>query len=480
MVGGADDVVARVPAMAAAEPADADVVVAIEHDWDPVGVPRGSAPDGIDVDESYRVDRIGGGRLCVRAGSAVGAFRGLTTIEQAVDRTAGAGVLPLFEAEDAPRWRWRGLCFDAVRAEYSPEELRRVVDLLAAYKLNVLHVHLTDSQAWRIEMPSYPALTPAGSTAYSRDELAALGAYAAERHVTIVPEIDMPGHTHAALAAYPELTGDEPFAHRYLAHLRPSVPAAMTFAREAVELLCGLFPGRYVHVGGDEALGADPDEYREFVRTVTAWVREHGKSPIAWQEATRADALGPGEIVQMWISRDDAFTVEMAERISAAVPELHDALVEMATGSVGDADRALAGPADFMISSSDPFYLDRRYAEPSVDPVQTERARALGNDGYPPRSTSALYDARSEFVATAERAGRSGRIAGFEAAIWAETIDDWNDLSMLLLPRLAMLSETMWGAAPPSWSEHADRLRRHGERWDALGFGNYYRSSDIF
>lgn len=455
--------------------AAADVVIELRPDWQAPFDAEGLSPSGIDVDETSSI-AVRDDRLVLTAGTPIGAFRGLTAIAHGVDRAAGT--VALFSATDGPAWRWRGLGFDAVRHGYTLDELRRVIDLAAWHQLNVVHLHLSDSQAWRLRLDAYPALTPDGKLAYSADELRELAAYAADRHVTVIPELDMPGHTHAAIKAYPELLGDEVPAHPFLAHLRPHVPAAMRFAEDVLAEACALFHGPYVHLGGDEAFGMDATEYAEFVTAAAGWVRARGKHPIGWQETARSGSMGAGDVIQMWIAPGDGMTIEQAEELAAKAPALRDALVEMVQGAVADPELARDSAAWLLVSSSNPFYLDRRYAEPSVRDDQNERMERIGMAAYPKRATSELHATRAAIVDT--MADRPDRIAGFEAAIWAESIGSFDDLATLLLPRLAILAEAMWRPAPAPWDDVVSRVRGHDAAWTTLGFGEHYRSSEIW
>ncbi|GAA3381770.1 family 20 glycosylhydrolase [Cryptosporangium minutisporangium] len=470
-VCGPDSLIADVAALAArcggptlrAAAADAaDVVVEIDAEWrpdpvceEPIGLDPGCGP------EAYAVH----GRL-VQAATEAGAYRALTVILQAID----ADGLPLFEAVDAPALRWRGLTLDVSRHFLSIAELEAIVDLLAYYRLNVLHLHLTDNQAWRLRMPGRPALTPPEGS-YSADDLAALAAYAGRRHVTLLPEIDMPGHVLAALTAYPDLVGDRPAPLPGLGHLRPRVPAAVRFAEEAVDLLCSLLPGPYVHVGGDEAIGMDPQEYAEFVQLVHARVRGHGKRPVAWQEASRARVFREGDVLQQWISPRDAPRPEDLDRLPPEYAAFRDTFAAAFRPAPQDLPRALADGAWLLLSPSHPCYLDRRYAEPSLDPAQDALMTRLGHPGYPAEHTRDLYRTTWDDLP---------RVAGAQAALWAETITGIGDLAALLLPRLPLLAEMMWSRRRRPWPEVAAGIAGHAPVWESLGLAGYYRSADVF
>lgn len=474
------------PTVAVAALANADVVVHIVPGWRPalpghapIGLSPSGPADGDCWEESYAVG-TDGDRLTIHASSDQGAFRAATAVLQAIGPVDDGPVdLPLFHAADAPALRWRGLMLDVARHFFPIAELEAVIDLLAYYRLNVLHLHLTDTQAWRLRMPGWPALTPDGAGSYSAGEIADLVRYAARRQVILLPEIDMPGHVLAALSAYPNLAGDRPPAHPALGHLRPGVAAAVHFARQAIDLLCDLCPTPYVHVGGDEAFGMDPTEYAQFMRLVHGWVRDNGKLPVAWQEASRARAFGTGDVLQQWISSQDAPRPQDIDRMLP--PEyafLRDAVLETFRAAPGDLPRAVDDGAHLLLSQSFPFYLDRRYGEASLDPGQADLMSRLGHAGYPAYPTSEFYRWRpSDIPAVVDG---TAQVAGAQAAIWAESITCLDDLATLLLPRLPVLAEVMWAPDRTSWPDVAGRIRVHTPVWCRLGLSAYYRSAEVF
>src|SRR5690625_4720260 len=176
----------------------------------------GVSPTGEGVEEGYTLHLVDG-EAHLAAATATGVFRGLTTVVQLAQVGTGGVWLSGGQLRDAPLLAWRGLSLDVARDFRTVAELEAVIDLLALYKLNVLHLHLTDNQAWRLVSPAYPQLTAAtGGSALTQADLQHLADYAADRFCTLVPEIDLPGHTAAALAAYPELAGDTEYPHPLL------------------------------------------------------------------------------------------------------------------------------------------------------------------------------------------------------------------------------------------------------------------------
>ena len=286
-------------------PAPAGPSVTIElgdaGDLDELPAPAGLAPAGGDpADERYALV-IDADRVVLRAAEPAGVARGLTTLIQlaatapAIAPAAGPGEVrvPAARILDAPRYAWRGLSLDVARTFFTVEEIRRVIDLLEFYKLNVLHLHLTDDQAWRLPMgrparlgqPGPAAARPQpGDDFYSEDDLRALAAYAADRFVTIVPEIDTPGHATALMRLHPELnTGRNevdyetlPGHHRHAVWLDPELPATFGLMEQVLAGVAAIFPGPYLHIGADEPRGMPDEAYLSYVRRLRRLVRVAG------------------------------------------------------------------------------------------------------------------------------------------------------------------------------------------------------------
>ncbi len=249
----------------------------------PVGVPPCGGPEP--ADESYRLTVTGRGITC-RAATAEGVFRAATTAVQLI--TASAARLSCQELTDAPHYAWRGLMIDPARGWLTPGEVRRVIDLAALYKLNVLHLHLTDNEGWRLHLPATPELTAAGEDGtprefYTTEDYRALQEYAAERFVTVVPEIDLPGHCAAlreALPGLPAAPAPEGLAGRF--PFVPPLDLADPATRDAVASVfadvCRLTTGPFVHIGGDETVGMTEDSFILAIRELRALVQGVGQA----------------------------------------------------------------------------------------------------------------------------------------------------------------------------------------------------------
>jgi hexosaminidase len=452
--------------------------------------PRGMSPDGCDPAEGAHRITIDHDEITIAAVAREGAFRGLTTLRQLI--AAGMGPdgsarLDAMVIEDAPRFAWRGLSLDVVRTFLGVDEVREVIDVLALHKLNVLHLHLTDDQGWRLEIPGWPELTRSGAAGamgdrpgghYARKDLEDLIAYAAERFITVIPEVDMPGHCAAAIRSHPELASE-----RGTNLLDPDHPGVLGFAADVIRTLAEVAPGGFVHLGGDEAFGMDPGAYQRFVDAARTMALEAGLQPIFWQEAARS-TIGPSDVVQYWLALDPSIEEllsdegRVAQIGSAAVDlgmpaEMLPVVAEMFRSSKGDLARAVEHEARVIVSPASHVYLDRPYAEPPVDPSQADLQRRLGLKVYPRQSVeeSFAWDPMSNL------AEHPHLIAGIEAAIWCETIATFDELVFMLLPRLAGVAERAWSAPPgASWAEYRTRLGAQSRLWEHHGW-SFFGSS---
>jgi hexosaminidase len=435
------------------------------------------AADRADERHSLAIDED---RVVVRAVEPVGIARGLTTLLQLLvaSPSAGRGAIrvPGGRILDGPRYAWRGLSLDLARTFFTLDEVRRVIDLLALYKLNVLHLHLTDDQSWRLPVGRSGGSPPSDAAFYSADDLHALVAYAADRFVTVVPEVDTPGHTAALVRMHPALaTGRNEVAfelppghtHR-TAWLDPELPATFALVEEVLAGVAGIFPGPYVHIGGDEPHGMPHDLYTAYVRRAREIVRGIGRRPLGWQEAARA-GLGPDDVIQYWftdIALGASLPAEVRARLDADVARSRE-----------DVDAAVAASVPVIVSPLSHCYLDVPYADPPADPSQADRQRRVGLRLYPRTTVEASFD--WEPAATLGP-GRSAHVAGVEAAVWAETITGFDDLCFLLLPRLPGVAQRAWSDPEGGmvWPDHRARLAGHGRLWTQDDL-TYFRTSAV-
>jgi hexosaminidase len=448
---------------------------------DEVPPAAGLRADGSAVDERYGLEVAAEG-IRVWGPTPEAVHRGLTSLRQLISahlQDDGTAVLPAVRIVDGPRFAWRGLSLDVVRTFHGPDEVRRIIDMLALYKLNVLHLHLTDDQGWRVEVPSRPALTGVGAAGaigdrpggfYSRAELADLVAYAADRYVTVVPEIDMPGHTAAVFTAYPSLGPDEKRSidlgngdSLHIGTLDPDRDETWAFVEDVLDAVIPQFPrSAYVHIGGDETWGMADEDHAAFVEKAAALVRKRRKKVVGWQEIARAK-LDSDDVVQYWLDLD---IDKMDENPDAPTPpaELLPVLVEALRKAKYDAPKALEQGAKLIVSPVTWLYFDRPHADASSDPEQEKARERLGLQFY--GAASIEHGVSWDPVDSLPGVESADQIAGVEAAIWCETITSSEDLELMLLPRIPGVAEKAWShQTSTDWPTYASRLAHQSLVW---------------
>ncbi len=405
-----------------------------------------AGPQGSTSPERYSVVVADDG-VVLSAPEPAGLFHAVQTLRQLVEAPGQGGStarVPHVVVHDAPRYGWRGLSVDVARNFFGLDELRAVVDVAAAYKLNVLHLHLTDDQGWRIESPSRPELAKLSSGSdtsggegghLSLADFRALQDHAAERFVRVVPEIDVPGHINAATHVYGDLVPGGVPTDEYagievgFSRLAIDLPATEPFLRDVFTDLAHATDGEHVHFGGDEVLRMEPAEYARFVELCERIVLEAGKKPVAWQEAAKAP-LRPGTIVQYWDTHPADLTY----------------LVEAADAGA----RVIMSPANRV-------YLDMRYTADFP----------LGQDWAGLVEVRDAYDWEPEDAVP----GLPGSaIEGVEAAVWTERIPTLDDLFIMLLPRLTAVAEVAWTEpALKDWEGYRRRVAVEAGAWRRAG-----------
>ncbi len=432
----------------------------------------GVAPQEVAQDERHTVT-ITPGEVTVTGACPQAVLRGAATLVQLAECSEGR--LPTGRIADGPALAWRGLMLDVVRHPFTLEEIRRVIDLLTRYKLNVLHLHLTDTQGWRLQSRSRPKLNATSpGELITRGDLDALTAFAAARGVTIVPEIDLPGHSLAAVRAYPRLTLGGAAAR--LGYVDPSAPEAEAFLRQTVTEFARASTGRFVHVGGDEPFGMPHQAYARAVGATVAAAHRAGRQVVGWQETVRTGALGPDDIVQLWIGAETSIDADAKKaQLPPAAHPFVDQMVDLFALAPSDGPAAAAAGLPVLLSSSDVLYLDRPYAEPAADAEGEARRARLGFRDYPAKTLREMFDWTPRSLVS----GLDVRIAGVEAAIWTETITGFDDLAFLLLPRLPAAAERAWTQQRTSWEDHRARLGPHARAWRATGWGAAFRPKDL-
>jgi hexosaminidase len=366
---------------------------------------------------------------------------------------------------DSPVYAWRGTMLDVARHFLSVDDVKRYIDLISLYKMNILHLHLSDDQGWRIEIKSWPNLTLIGGSTqvgggpggyYTQEQYKELVGYAKARYVTIVPEIDMPGHTNAALASYGELNsgiivpkegsvpistqgdlGKEKPTELYsgtvvgFSTLSLKKPSTFKFVEDVVRELAAITPGPYIHLGGDEASVTKKEDYIEFVNRFQKIAEANGKIMVGWEEIAQGD-INDRTIAQFWKSKEHA---EMAASKGAKI----------------------------VMSPSTNVYLDMKY----------DTASRIGYNWAAYIEVDSAYKWKPEIkVAGVPREN----IIGVEAPLWSETIKNFDDVEYLSFPRIPGVAEIGWTPSEKrNWDEYKSRLGNHAKRFKALGI-DYYPS----
>ena len=413
-------------------------------------------------------------QVTVRAMNSAGLFYGVQTIRHllppVVEYTAAYPQplsLPGVHISDQPRFGWRGMMLDVARHFLPLHDVKRFIDLAALYKLNRLHLHLSDDQGWRVEIPGWPNLTEYGGSTevgggvggyYSTDEYTELVEYAQDRFITVVPEIDIPGHTNAALASYADLNCDGIARDLYIgtnvgfSALCVDKDITYEFLDDVIREISSRTPGPYFHVGGDEVEELSEEEYITFIERMQSMVGSHGKRMIGWDEIALAN-LDPGSVVQLW---RPYWPTDQTENMDSAQVALR---AEFEAGILGAVD---AG-ATVVLSPADRLYLDMKY--------DTSTVLGLTWAGIPDERMSYDWSISDKFSSLPEDA-----IAGVEAPLWSETLGTLEDFEYMAFPRLAGVAELGWTSASlRDWAEYRMRLGAQSARWMVLGI-NFRRS----
>ncbi len=414
--------------------------------------------------------------VTLKANEAAGVYMGAQTLLQIVPaarayapndryRIAAGSVI------DYPNYSWRGSMLDVARHFFTVEEVKRYIDMISYYKFNVLHLHLSDDQGWRIEIKSWPNLTAHGGSTevgggeggfYTQEQYKDIVAYAASRYITVIPEIDLPGHINSALASYAELNSgiQVPFEGRFkgpvqtqgildgkqkptelytgievgFSTLSLKKPSTFKFINDVIRELAEITPGPYLHIGGDEAHVTKKEDYIEFINRFTEIVKANNKKMIGWEEIAQAN-IDDNAIAQHWASEEYA-------------------------------QEAASKGAKIIMSPSKKVYLDMQYDSTS--------RLGLHWAAYIEVDDSYNWD-----PATRVEGIERNQIMGVESPLWSETIATMDDIEYLLFPRIIGVAEIGWTPVENrNWDEYKVRLANHGPKMKAKGI-DFYRSSRV-
>jgi len=440
--------------------------------------------------EGYKLSITGNG-VVISAGEPVGIFRAVETIRQLLPaeieekngKKAALLNLPAVTITDQPAYAWRGMHLDVSRHFFSIAYLKKFIDIMALYKMNKLHLHLTDDQGWRIEIKSYPKLTEEGAWRtfdkndsacmrrakdnpdfaidtehiihrdgktlyggfYTQQQLKDLVAYAAARHIDIIPEIDMPGHMMAAITAYPFLTcnGENTFGALFSKPICPCNESTFEFAEKVFTEVMAVFPSKYIHIGGDEVDRSDwaksaackalmeregikdlPALQSYFINRMEKFFNAHGRRLIGWDEIIEG-GISPSAVVMYWRSWVPDAPVKAAKNGNTVI---------MAPG--------------------EPLYFDNQPDQHSLDKVYH------------------FNPVPAKLNSTEAKA-----IIGAQAELWSENIPSENRADYMFMPRMTALAELLWTNDQADYNTFDGRLHRQYKRLDALNV--HYRLPDL-
>jgi hexosaminidase len=404
-------------------------------------------------DEGYEIN-INTESITISANKPAGLFYGAQTLDQIGVKTAEGTEFSTGKIRDYPTFGWRGSMLDVARHFFGVDDIKDYIDKIAYYKMNVLHLHLSDDQGWRIEIKSWPKLTEIGGKTqvdgggggfYTQEQYKEIVAYAASRYVTIIPEIDMPSHINAALASYPELyckgVGREPALYEgnevgfstLCRKDKASEDATLKFVNDVVREISAINPSPYMHIGGDEAHVTKKEDYIAFINAFKKIIEANGKHMIGWEEIAQAN-IGAGDISQHWHSKEYA------------------------------AESAKKG-AKVLMSPATKIYLDMKY-DTTIKLGQKWAALIEVDDSYNWKVEDFVPGVNMD------------NIIGIEAPLWTEKIYTMNDIEFMLFPRLPGIAEIAWSPQDRNWDEYKLRLAKHAKKMEEKGI-NFYKSPKV-
>ncbi len=428
--------------------------------------------------ESHRL-RISPQGVELEAADLDGAIRGASTLRELA--LSHGAELPALSIEDGPRFSWRGAMLDSARNFQRVEFIEKFLDLMALHKLNRFHWHLTDDQGWRLDIPSMPELARLGARRperrvniprwqeghYTRDEVRQVVDFASDRGIVVVPEIETPGHATALLASHPELScrggaggGNEPFFTEWRHGIFEDVLCAgnekvFEVLGRVFDEVAELFPGPWVHAGGDEV----PKARWSVCPKCRAVMKTHGLRD-------EGGALEP-ELLQGWfMNRVAALLADRGKRMIGWDEILEgrprkDAIVMSWRGYSGGVEAARAGHEVVMSPQTKACYLDHKHLDLPEEPGQLGVCTVRDSYSFEPQPASL----GSEGAAL---------ILGAQANIWTELMPFGRNVEYMAFPRLSALSEVFWSPKEGrNWDDFARRLETHGRRLDALGVNRY-------
>ena len=442
--------------------------------------------------EAYKLN-VSKEQVRIEASRPAGFYYALQTLKQLMPRNVMAGVatsdhsqwsLPSVKIEDAPRFEWRGFMLDEGRHFFGKDEIKRVIDMMAIYKMNRFHWHLTEDQGWRIEIKKYPKLPETGAWRnskvlaygdvkpdgeryggfYTQKDIKEIVAYAKKKFIEIIPEIDIPGHSQAAVAAYPEFLACDP-ENKHEVWLQQGIstdvinvanPKAMQFAKEVIDELTELFPFNYIHLGGDECptnkwqkndeckkllseIGSSNFRdlqiyfYKQLKDYIATKPADQQRQLIFWNEVLHGNTsiLGNDITIMAWIGANAA------------------------------AKQAAKQGMNTILSPQIPYYINRKQSKLPTEPM---------SQGHGTETVEAVYNYQPLKDVDA---ALQPYYKGVQANFWTEWVTEPSVLEYLMLPRLAAVAEAGWTPQEKrNYEDFKERIRKDAELYDLKGW-NY-------
>ena len=394
--------------------------------------------------------------LKLNATTEEGAFRGIQTLRQIIPEISNdtlaeqkMWLIPTGEIIDEPNFEYRGVMLDVARHFFSVDDVKKYIEVLTYYKINKLHLHLSDDQGWRIEIKSWPNLTKVGGSTevgggaggfYTQEDYKEIVDFAAMRYITIIPEIDMPGHTNAASVSYPILNGNGKTPKLYtgievgLSTFDTRKDTVYSFVDDVIREISAMTPGPYFHIGGDESLVTKKDDYIHFVNKVEKIVHKYDKRMIGWDEIMTAD-VDSNAVAQFWAEEENALA-------------------------------AIKNKSKVILSPATKAYLDMKY--------DTLSKFGLHWAAYIPVDSAYIWNPDSHVEGISKK-----DILGIEAPLWSETVSNMDELEYLAFPRVIGYTELGWSTEENrDWESYKVRLANQASFLNRMKV-KFYRSKLI-
>lgn len=402
----------------------------------------------LEADDSFENEEyeivISDEEIVVKGADKAGHYWGLATLNQVValsaDSTQWGWTIPTGTIRDKPAYKHRGMMLDISRHFFDKDEIKQIIDGITRYKINQLHLHLADDQGWRIEIKSWPKLTEIGGSTevgggrggfLTQEDYKDLVAYAKARNMVVIPEIDMPGHTNAALASYAELNCDNIARELYtgievgFSTLCTDKDVTYQFVDDVVREISAISPGPYFHIGGDESHVTAKEDYMYFIHRSYDIVKSHQKKMIGWDEVGETH-IGDSAVIQLWRHEEKAI-------------------------------KGMEKGAQVIFSLGSKTYLDMKY--------DSTTELGLSWAGYIPLTTAYNWDP-TDFIDEKYQ----NQFLGLEAPLWSETVTNVDEAEYMIFPRITAYAEIGWtNKNERQWNEYLDRIKQHQDWWTKLG-----------